>query len=408
VSVTVHVEGGLAPMAAARDAHARVRLIGDLEEIEAIRPVWEAAAVGRHDADIDFYLAFARSRERFVRPYVLLGERDGALESMLIARVEDVELPAKVGYAKVFSARLRSITVVHGGLVGVTEETAQALLGRIRQSLARGEADVLTLPAQPAGSPLLRAALESLPAFRRAAMGEPATHRTLALPGSYDEFLRSRSKSTRESVKRYRKKVERELGDRLDLRTYREPEDLDRIFADTEPVAAKTYQRGLGVALADSSDQRALIEVGLRRGWFRTYVVYLDGDPIAFWPGYLHRGTFHIGTPGYDPAYADYRIGTYLQMRMIEELCAEPGVHTVDYGFGDAEYKRRFGSDSWEESGVLVFAPRPRALAVNAACSAVHAVASAARAAMSRAGVLDRFKQGWRRRLARQSAEGAT
>ena len=395
-------------MAAAGVAHARVRLIGDLAEIEDIRAAWEAAPVGRFDAEIDFYLAFAASRERFVRPYVLVFERDGAVESMLIARVEDVALPAKVGYAKLFSPRVRSITVVHGGLVGVTDETSKALLGRIRQSLARGEADVLTLPAQPTGSPLLRAALSSLPAFRRAPLGEPATHRTLALPDTYDEFLRSRSKSTRESVKRYRKKLERELGDRLELREYRAPQDLERIFADTEPVAAKTYQRGLGVALADSEEQRALIEVGLRRGWFRTYVVYLDGGPIAFWPGYLHRGTFHIGTPGYDPAYADFRIGTYLQMRMIEQLCAEPGVHTVDYGFGDAEYKRRFGSDSWEESNLLVFAPRPRAFAINLARSAVIAAVGAARSLMTRAGVLDRFKQSWRRRLARRSAEGAT
>ena len=115
-----------------------------------------------------------------------------------------------------------------------------------------------------------------------------------------------------------------------------------------------------------------------------------------------------FGTPGYDPAFSHLSIGTYLQMRVIEDLCADPTVHTLDYGFGDAEYKRRFGTDSWEESNLLVFAPRPRALAINLWRSAVLAAVGATRTALTRAGVLDRIKQGWRRRLARRSAEGAT
>jgi CelD/BcsL family acetyltransferase involved in cellulose biosynthesis len=131
------------------------------------------------------------------------------------------------------------------------------------------------------------------------------------------------------------------------------------------------------------------------------YVLYLDGEAIAFWPGSAHGGTFHIGTPGYDPAYADYRIGTYLQMRMFEDLIADPDVRVVDYGQGDAEYKRRFGSESWDEADMHVFAPTPRALAINATRTAILAAAEGARAALRRAGVLERIKRGWRRRLAR-------
>ena len=63
MSVTAHVEGGLAPMAAAGVAHARVRLIGDLEGIEEIRSAWAKAPVGRFDAELDFFLAFAASVE---------------------------------------------------------------------------------------------------------------------------------------------------------------------------------------------------------------------------------------------------------------------------------------------------------------------------------------------------------
>lgn len=378
-----------------------LRIVSSLGAIEAIRERWESAPVGRHDADLDFYLAYAASRSSFVHPYVMLVERGDELEAMLVARVEDVRLRAGAGYRSVFSPRVRSITLVHGGLVGIDEANARPIVAELQRSLAAREADLLFLPAQRTDSPLYRAALEALPAYRRQPFERRAVHRALVLPGTFDEFLRSRSKSTRESVKRYRKRVERDLGQRLELRVYRDPADIERIFADTEPVAALTYQRGLGVALADTPDQRALIEVGLRRGWYRVYVLYLEGKAIAFWPGSAYGGTFHIGTPGYDPAYADYRIGTYLQMRMVEDLIADPEVRLVDYGQGDAEYKRRFGTESWDEADLHVFAPTARAVAINLARAAILAAAEGARAALRRAGVLERIKRGWRRRLAR-------
>lgn len=166
-------------------------------------------------------------------------------------------------------------------------------------------------------------------------------------------------------------------------------------------MARKTYQRGLGVALADTPEQRAVIRVGLEHGWFRTYVLRLDGRPIAFWPGYAYRGTFFIGTPGYDPEFGRYRIGNHLLGRMIDEFCADPDVDAVDFGFGDAEYKRRLGNESWEEGSILLFAPTPRALAINAAHAAVIGSHIAATAALTRLGWLDRVKQRRRERLKR-------
>ena len=261
-----------------------------------------AAPLTRYDADPDFYLALAASRPTFVRPHAVVVERDGGPRRCVVARVEDTRLPDAV--------RLRRAAAAAGALdhdpvrrhLGATDELAPLLIRELRKPLAAGAADVLCIPA-------LRDGLAAAPRRARGGPGllrEPhvpvGTHRRLELADSYQEFLRSRSKSSRESAKRYRKKVDRELGDRLELRIYRDPADIDTIFADTEPVAAQTYQRALGVALADTPQQRALIEVGLRRGWFRCYVAYLDGRPIAFWPGYAYDGTFYIGTPGYDPA----------------------------------------------------------------------------------------------------------
>jgi CelD/BcsL family acetyltransferase involved in cellulose biosynthesis len=318
--------------------------------------------------------------------------------------VEDIRLPTKFGYLSMLRPKVRSITIPFGGIYGATDELAPLLIRELRAQLAAGAADVLWMPALRTDSPLHRAARTEVPPLQREPHLPVDTHRRLELADSYEAFLRSRSKSSRESAKRYRKKVDRELGDRLELRVYRDPADIDRIFADSEPVAAQTYQRALGVALEDTPQQRALIEVGLQRGWFRCYVAYLDGRPIAFWPGYGYDGTFYIGTPGYDPACADLRIGMYLLVRMIDDFCADPTLQAVDYGFGDAEYKRRYATESWEESDIRIFAPRARPVALRLFVTAQGALVRAATAALERAGVFEDLKRGWRRRLAHGSS----
>jgi CelD/BcsL family acetyltransferase involved in cellulose biosynthesis len=84
---------------------------------------------------------------------------------------------------------------------------------------------------------------------------------------------------------------------------------------------------------------------------------------------------------------------------VIEELCAEPGVDVFDFGFGDADYKRHFSDESWEESDLTVFAPRLRPLAVNAGRITVMGAAAGAKSVAERLGLTTRLKTRWRARL---------
>jgi CelD/BcsL family acetyltransferase involved in cellulose biosynthesis len=230
------------------------------------------------------------------------------------------------------------------------------------------------------------------------------THRRLRLPGSFDEFVQDRSKSTRQSINRYTKKLERELGARLAFRVFSAPAELDELFAAVEPVAAKTYQGGLGVALRDDERNRRLVALGLDRGWFRTWVLYLDGAPVAFWPGWIYNRTFFVGTPGYEPSMGGHRPGQYVLMRVIADLCADPDVEACDFGFGDSEYKRRFSNEEWDEVDVLIFAPTLKGLRLNAGRRAVGIADRGLRTLANQTGLAEPLKRAWRRRLS-SSAE---
>jgi len=367
-------------------------------ELDALRPLWATVAWPRVEADLDFF-PLTLDAATGAESRAILVERDGIVVAAAIGRLERATLPAKVGYRTVYAPRVRALTVPLGGSTANDDGAAAALVDALHGVLEGGEADVVSLLGLRMGSPLHRCAIARAGGARRELFARRAQHWRLELPESFDEFLASRSKSTRESVRRYGKRLEKTFGDRLRLDVLREPGDLERILEDLDSVAGKTYQAGLGVAFANADEQRRRVTLGLDRGWFRTWVLYVDEQPVAFWPGYVYNRTFTIGIPGYDPAYAEHRVGTYVQMRLIDDLCADEGVTAVDYGRGDAEYKRRFGSESWEEQDVTAFAPTFRALRVNATRNAIVGAGRGAQAALAKLGLADRVKKRWRERL---------
>jgi CelD/BcsL family acetyltransferase involved in cellulose biosynthesis len=375
-----------------------------VDELEPLRDAWELLR-GRHvTAHPDHFLTVLREREEAVRPHVVLLERDGVPAALALGRIEDLRLPAKIGYREVVAPRLRALTIVYGGFLGETAEPVQRrMLEELRGALSEGEADLLRLRMLELGSPLHALASRMAPAPLRGHLGRPSVHLDAAIPDTFEEFLRARSAKTRQNIRYYGKRLVARYGDALRLETFHDGADLDRLYSDTGRVAATTYQQALEASFVDTPLRRALTELGIREGWFRAYLLYLEDQPVAYWHGSTYRGVHGPGVTGYDPAYRDLRVGTYVLARRLEDACDDPTVTVADFGFGDAEYKRHVADRSFLEEDVLVYAPSFRGIRANVSRTAVLGTAALGRRVLRDEGTVARVKRWWRDRLRRSS-----
>ena len=364
------------------------------EEVEALRPAWEALQNDYVTSDVDFFLTYCRHTPNVVRPHAVLLEEDGAPAGLVVSRLEDVRMPAKLAHKVVMNSRFRALTVVYGGLLGGGDRAlAGRLLAALQASLADEAVDLVRVRMLPVGSPQHAAATAEAPFLRRQRFVTSMPHWRSELTGSLDDFLARRSRRRRETVRRYFRKLERTYGDDARVDVVRDGQGLDRLFADSKLIHRETYQHILGVGFSDETVQRRLAELCAERGWFRGYMLYLRDTPVAFWHGNAYRGVFGIGATGFHPAFAEDRPGTYLLMRAVEDLCADDSVQTLDFGFGDADYKRNFGDTFIEEEDVVVFAGKPRGVAVNALQTAFGALTAAGRAVATRTGSLGSLRR---------------
>ena len=240
---------------------------------------------------------------------------------------------------------MRVLQVVGGGLVALNAAPIPRLVEALWTALTQGEADAVAVPVFPVDSPLFAALQELGGPLERQRFLTTYTRRRLILPDSFEAFLASRTQKVRRGIRYDTNKLLVALGDELVVEILREPSSLDQLVRDVDRVASSTYQRSLGAGFSDTPEQRSLIRIGLEKGRVRAYLLYHRGEPIAYWVGSVYRGTMFLKTTGFDHAFARNRVGVFLLMKVIEDLCADPSVDVLDFGPGDAEYKRLFTND---------------------------------------------------------------
>ena len=120
----------------------------------------------------------------------------------------------------------------------------------------------------------------------------------------------------------------------------------------------------------------------------------------AFWLGVAYKNVFHSNFMGYDPAHASHSPGMFLVTTVIEGLCKEDGkdrVREIDFGLGDAQYKKVLGTNSSEEAGLYVFAPSFKGCALDLTTTVLGSIDRTARKILDRTNLLMKVKGIWRR-----------
>ena len=372
-------------------------------EIEALRPFWKD--VCRHPyCDPDFFSTVLAVREEVTSPHVIVaGERESP-RALLVGRIENHRLPLIVGYKIFATLRVKALCVLHPGIMGADFPGRGELFFRaLAAALERGEADVVYLSQQRIDSGLFGAAAALSGALRRDRFLKPSIHWRSAVRGSFEDFLKTRSANTRGNMRRYGKRLEREFPGRVAVRSFRDPADCDALVAAVKKVYGNTYQRHTIGGRKTEAEMRALFETAMEQGWMRAYVLEIDGAPRAFWYGHLYKETFFILSTGFDPSLERFHPGTYLLTRMLGEIFDEGPAKALDFGWGDAQYKRSLGETKWTEASMYLFPPTPRGMAFCLLKTATNGAGAAAARVLKELNSWNKVRRAWRKRLAERS-----
>jgi hypothetical protein len=282
---------------------------------------------------------------------------DGQGVGRLIGVREPFRYQVRFGPLKLFKWRTQRIRII--GEYGVVGHSGADLLTTAVAELVRMEHSV-TLQAIPSDSPLYEAAraLRELSAvhvrpcyaYARLAAGahrkcddkkrDAARHR-LVTGGDFETYLKSLSKSTRQTFRQTLRKLHQSHA--IELRVYERPEAVEEFVASAGTVARTTYQqKRLGLGFTDAEGVTRRVRLAAENGWLRSFVLFCDGQPAAYVEGYQGGGRWFTFQIGHDPKWSSLSLGTACQLEVVRYLIESADrPRIIDYLEGDMDYKRR-------------------------------------------------------------------
>jgi Acetyltransferase (GNAT) domain len=343
-----------------------VRVIRTTGEILSIRRVW-ANWCGNPDADPDLFLLHSGREGKVIRPHVIVVFRNGEPDCILVGRLEEARQKIKIGYATVFRPYVRTLLFLSGGYLGnQTRENSEIIVAEIRKSLTSGEADCAELRQVPLDSSLSVEARTRPDFFCRQHVCAKHVHRYLELPGSFEDYMRTLPRKQRHEARRHARLLWEDFPDATQIQCYTNEQQIEQLTRDVQKIHASSYQSALGVGFTNSERTRTRFHAVARTGGLRACVMYVSGEPVAFFIAFKFKEALFGQYLGFNPKFQKYSPGLQILLHAIEDSCQPAaGLSVVDLGWGDRNYKRAICNRSWMESPVHIFAPTLHGLRVN-------------------------------------------
>lgn len=344
----------------------------------------------------DRFFAELAASPQGVDAYVAVFRDESSARALIIGRTSIRPVTCAVGYFQIGAAPVRRLDVVYGGLFSDGTSVAhRAILRHFRLLLRQQHFDMITINHLPVKHDLY-ARLRGDGALMDKV--EPHWRFTL-VPGSYQDTIAQVSKKHRYNMRRADRLLVEHFDGDVAIRLFDGVDDLDVFMRAAASIAGRTYQGGMGVGFVASRTWRAILGGEARNGRLRCYWLEGGGEPIAFQVGVVYEGVYFLEFIGYLPENASLSPGAVLHARVLRDLCSA-GVRTVDYGFGDAEYKRVYGSHSCDETTLYLFGRSSRAMSALILLSASTRASGMALRCVRWLGLASWLKRRWRTRLA--------
>jgi len=160
----------------------------------------------------------------------------------------------------------------------------------------------------------------------------------VALPATPEEYTKRLGRSTRDAIKRYRKKLLEDFPS-FSCRFYVNEEiDEQDVHAIIDLSAARIASKNKRFGIA-AAERTRIIGLAKLRGF--VCVIRINGRVCAGTVNFRVGNAYFLEVIAHDPAYNDYRLGTICCYMTLCECIARGGIK-YDFGGGRNHYKVKF------------------------------------------------------------------
>jgi hypothetical protein len=269
-------------------------------------------------------------------------------------------LPLRFGEKILRSVHIPAIRLTPLAPYGVLSESdAVALLRWLREHQAN---HAIVLTDVPTNTALYAGLSQAESMGYMLIKNDPDAHLHHRFRASFAEFFSELSTKYRTQLRKKEKAFGERLGTSFVLNEYRLPDEVKSFLDAANAINRQTYQfRLFGESVDNDGASVASGRRAALAGAFRSFILWHGDIPLCFILGHQRAdGTYEHRQTGYDPAWRDIAPGIVCNLLMLRHLYAVDRPMLLDFGSGDADYKRLFSNESCMTANPVLVPRRPR------------------------------------------------
>lgn len=190
-------------------------------------------------------------------------------------------------------------------------------------------------------SPLHRAIhAQSMSNCRLFAARETQSRWRIALPEKAEDYWKTFSGRTRRAFRTRLKKF-----GHTNLERVTDTDQVGPFLYAAHEISKQSWQsRQFGLRVRNDASEHRRLTVLAEKGFLRSYVWMVEGEPAAFALCHQHADYFRYEEIAYRAEFSAMSPGETMLQQIVEDLYQHNRPAYFDFGGGDAEYKRRFGN----------------------------------------------------------------
>ena len=169
--------------------------------------------------------------------------------------------------------------------------------------------------------------------------------RGINITATYDEYWAKHTKKTRYNFRSRIKKLWKSHDDQVEVLRIESPEQINDFLDHVDTIFKESWRSKLiGYKKRNTASANAYMSSLARKGWFRSYILMIEGKPVSYAIGFQYAGVYTLEDIAYDKKWASFSVGSVLNTKLIEDLFSYNKPEFVDFGYGENEYKRILGN----------------------------------------------------------------
>lgn len=344
------------------------KIFKDISDIPKIYNDWKHllsfVSYTHPSIDPDYYILESKILSSKAKPYIICIYDCGRICSMLIGRNEISRLPINLGYMKIPTPQYRQIHIYKHGFLGVcNNDICRIIYFILKKNLNSGEAELAVFTHLRLDNPFHEFIRSQFSFSNIVLFGKKDKYWIMDLPGSLDALYKRHSKRHRLTLKKKTENLEKSFL--VAINKYTQETEILKGLIDAALISSKTYQYKCGAGLKYDEVTRERFRTLSKNNLINLYVLYINDEPAAYQWGIKYQKSFILQHLGHDPKWNKYSIGIVLLMKVLKDIIENEKLSLLDFGVGDHEYKKRFGTNCFDIMSLYIFPGKPIHVAIS-------------------------------------------